>query len=90
MGKEIASTPAAIRFAAGNIAALSTTVPDQNCIAGMSSSDGITAGVTNDIISEIKEIAKLIDSIAEHMPEKLKKVAEAVEKADAAAAGQFK
>lgn len=94
MGKEINSKPEAIRKAGSNIAKLETGVNLTNPVPTLPLTDGNSNGLVaegiNQISSELVEIEALIRSILEKLPEKLERVAFAIEEGDNAAARQFR
>ena len=90
MGKEILTTPEAIRAAGRNIAALDTKAFYTGCPSPLSSSDGLTAEGVNEIIEELKTIEVLVNQILKSFPKKLEDVAATLEAGDNAAASQFK
>ena len=92
MGKEILTTPEAIRAAGRTIAGLDTKSFYTGCPSSLSSSDcdGLVAEGVNEIIEELKTIEELMNKILKSFPKKLEDVAATLEAGDNAAAGQFK
>lgn len=90
MGKEIITTPEAIRAAGRNIAGIDTKSFYTGAPSPLSSSDGLTAKGVNEIIEELKIIEELMNKILKSFPKKLEDVATTLEAGDNAAASQFK
>jgi len=90
MGKEILTTPEAIRAAGRNIAGLDTKSFYTGCPSPLSSSVCFAAEGVYEIIEELKTIEELMNKILQSFPQKLEDVAATLEAGDNAAASQFK
>lgn len=94
MGKEIISTPDAIRAAGSNISNLEVktfcTSTASKLPLSDGNSDGLVAESINSIIVELDDIERLVDGILKKFPQKLEKVAKIIEEHDNAAANLFK
>ena len=90
MGKEIITTPEAIRAAGHNISGLDIKSFYTSFPTALESSDGLVAEGVNEIIVELKIIEGLMEGILKKFPEKLEDVATIIEGYDNAAASQFK
>lgn len=90
MGKEIITTPDAIRTAGNNISGLSTKSSYSSFPAAVSSSDGLVADGINEVIEELAIIEGAIEEILKKFPKKLENVAALIEESDNSAASQFK
>lgn len=93
MGKEISSKPEAIRNAGNNIKNLETDINSVKTVPVLPRTDGYSDGLTaegiNQIRNELVEVETLIKGILDKLPEKLEKVALAMEESDNVSAGQF-
>ncbi len=89
MGKEIKTTPEAIRSAGTSISGLDVKSSYSSFPTELSSSDGLFAEGTNEIIAELAIIEGLISGIISQFPKKLESVASIIEGYDNAAASQF-
>lgn len=90
MGKEIKTTPEAIRSAGTSISSLDVKSLYSSFPTELSSSDGLFAEGVNEIVAELAIIEELISGIISKFPPKLNKVAQIIEEHDDAAASQFK
>lgn len=94
MGKEIISTPDAIRAAGSKISSLEVNAFCTSTVSNLplseGNSDGLVAESINLIIGELIAIEQLVDGILKKFPEKLEKVASIIEEHDNVAANQFK
>lgn len=90
MGKEIKTTPEAIRDAGHNISGIELQSFYAKFTSALASSDGLTAEGVNEIIEELTRIEELMNAVLKKFPRKLEDVAKIIEESDNAAASQFK
>ena len=89
MGKEIITTPEAIRVAGRNISNLDIKSLETSFPSNLTSSHGLVAEGINEIVDELKIIEGLIEEILKGFPRKLEDVATLIEGYDNASASQF-
>ena len=89
MGREIKTTPEAIRSAGACISGLDVKSSYNSFPTELSSSDGLFAEGTNEITAELSIIEGLISGIISKLPKKLENVASIIERYDNVSASQF-